>query len=57
MRRRSASMLLGDLRLLERLHVLDLLDKVSLFVVELFVVRTLSVELGKEIDKLVLVAE
>ena len=35
----------------------NLLDKVSLFVVELFVVLTVVVELGQEVDQLVLISK
>ena len=41
----------------QRFQIFDLLDEISLLVVELLVVLTVVVELGQEVDQLVLVPE
>lgn len=43
--------------LLDRLQLLDLLDEVGLLIVELLVLGPVRVELGQEIDQLVLISQ
>ena len=48
---------IGSFLLRQRLEFFDLLDEIGFLVVELFVVLSVVVKLGQEVDQLVLVPE
>ena len=48
---------IGSFLLRQRLELFDLLDEIGFLVVELFVVLSVVVKLGQEVDQLVLVPE
>ena len=48
---------MGSFLLRQRLELFDLLDEIGFLVVELFVVLSVVVKLGQEVDQLVLVPE